>query len=88
MQVCSTQDNSRNQKIRSVNTSGVTGVSWRENRQSWRAYITIDGKQQSLGHFKNFDDAVVARLKAELKYFGEFAPQKHLYKEYDIIETN
>lgn len=25
-----------------------------------------------------------ARLKAEIKYFGEFAPQKHLFCQYGI----
>jgi hypothetical protein len=34
------------------------------------------------------DDAVKARLKAELEYFGsEFAPQRHLFAQYGI-ETN
>lgn len=30
------------------------------------------------------DDAIKARLNVEVKYFGEFAPQKHLYKQYGI----
>ena len=37
-----------------------------------------------LGHFDNKDDAIRARLNAEVKYFGEFAPQKHLYEQYGI----
>jgi hypothetical protein len=32
------------------------------------------------------EEAIVARLLAEKKYFKEFAPQKHLYKEYGIEE--
>ena len=30
------------------------------------------------------DDAIKARLEAEAKYYGEFAPQRHLFKEYNI----
>ena len=36
----------------------------------------------------NQEDAIKARLKAELKYFGEFAPQKHLFKQYGIATQN
>ena len=30
------------------------------------------------------EDAIIARLRAEIKYFGDFAPQKHLFKQYGI----
>ena len=39
-----------------------------------------------LGYFDDIKDAIIARLQAEKKYYGEFAPQKHLYKEYGIDE--
>ena len=38
--------------------------------QCWRAYITINKKQISLGLFKNIKDVVTAREEAELKYYG------------------
>lgn len=41
-------------------------------------------KQKSLGKFINKKDAIVARLKAEKEYFGEFAPQRRLFEEYGI----
>ena len=35
------------------------------------------------------DDAIVARLQAELKYFGaEFAPKRHIFEEYNITGEN
>ena len=36
--------NSKNQKLRSTNSSGVTGVYWSESRQKWCASITVKGK--------------------------------------------
>lgn len=63
-----------NQKIRSNNTSGVTGVYWNKKLKKYRAYIQKDGKNYNLGFFVNFEDAVKARKEAEIKYFG-----KHSY---------
>lgn len=74
-------------KIKSNNASGVIGVSWFNNRQVWQTYITFHGKQYNLGCFKNKDDAIRARLQAELKYFGDFAPQKDLFEKYKILSN-
>lgn len=30
------------------------------------------------------EEAIIARLKAEKEYYGEFAPQRNLWKEYGI----
>lgn len=77
------QTNAQNCKIPSNNTSGVIGVS-KTKEGKWRAYLSIKRKQKHLGVYVHFRDAIVARLKAEKEYFNEFAPQKHLYKEYGI----
>jgi hypothetical protein len=81
-----TQENARNHNRQKNNTSGVIGVGWLVQQNKWRAYIYIDKKHIGLGTFDNKNDAIIARLKAEQKYFGEFAPQKHLYEQYGIIE--
>ena len=78
------QENSRNGSIRTNNTSGFIGVALYKLSGVWRAYITIDGKQIHCGLFKNKEDAIRARLKAEKEYFGEFAPQRHLFADYNI----
>lgn len=57
--------------IHKNNTSGVVGVSWNKIRNKWRAFIIKDRKQIELGCFINFDDAVLVRKQAKLKYFGE-----------------
>ena len=47
------------------------------------ARITYNYKSIYLGLYEDITDAIIARLKAEIKYFGkEFAPQRHLFKKY------
>ena len=41
-------------------------------------------KTYHLGRFVNKEDAIVARLKAEKEYFGEFAPQRDLFVQCGI----
>ena len=77
-------ENARNRSLLTTNTSGVTGVGWHKSSQTWRARIMVDGKSISLGSFNNKDDAIRARLCAEAKYYGVFAPQKHLFKKYNV----
>ena len=48
------------------------------------AQITVNYKNKRLGIYQNKKDAIRARLKSEIEYFGEFAPQRHLFKEYCI----
>ena len=81
---CTEQENARNKSIPSNNTSGVIGVSWSKQCQNWESYIVINRQKIHLGRFDNKDDAIKARLIAEKKYFGDFAPQKHLYEKYNI----
>lgn len=78
------QQNTVNKSKMSNNTSGITGVSWDKQRQLWAANICKNYHRVWLGWFQNKDDAIIARLNAEVKYYGEFAPQKHLFKQYKI----
>ena len=52
--------NSKNRTKRSDNKSGVTGVSWSTSRGKWKSKIG----NITLGYFKDFDEAVLVRLKA------------------------
>ena len=79
--------NMQNCSLRSNNTSGITGVDWHKKTLKWRARIVVNGVELLLGSYINFEDAVRARLQGEKKYFGEFAPQQHLYDEYGILNT-
>lgn len=61
--------NARNQKIRSTNTSGATGVRRDyKNPNIWVAYIYVNYKCIHVGRFGTFDEAVSARKAAEVKY--------------------
>ena len=58
--------------VRRNNTSGVPGVDWRSSKQCWRAMICFKGKRYYLGSYKNFEDAVKARKRAEEELFDPF----------------
>jgi hypothetical protein len=63
-------ENSKNHKKKSNNTSGLAGVSFRTDRDLWRAYSNVSfpkKKQIVLGHFKDFFEACCARKAFELK---------------------
>jgi hypothetical protein len=79
-----TAENSYNKSIRSDNTSGVIGVSFGKHVNKWIVQLSVNQHNMYLGCFTEIDDAIRTRLNAEVKYFGEFAPQKHLFKEYGI----
>lgn len=66
------------------NTSGVVGVHLNKKRNKWVASLRFNGEYIFLGHFDNKIDAIKARLVAEVEYYGELAPQRHLFKQYEI----
>ena len=53
--------NSRNQRLRSTNTSGHCGVYFYKSRNKWTAQVMVDGKSKSLGYFSDKEDAIAAR---------------------------
>lgn len=60
-----------NRRVDANNTSGKSGVSFAKNVGKWYAYIDFEGKRISLKLHDTLEQAVKARLEAELKYFGE-----------------
>lgn len=63
----SRKSNQRNQKLRSTNLSGHTGIHWRNDCQKWRAMIMVDGRSKHIGYFDDLDAAVQARSAANDK---------------------
>ena len=87
LRIATLQQNNQNQNISKNNKSGIIGVSkYYETKKGikWRAYIKVNGKTIQLLQSYNFQDCVVARLRAEKEYFGEFAPQRELFEKYGI----
>ncbi len=71
------QENARNRRLQSNNTSGVTGV--RLRRGKWMARIKVDGIDISLKTSEDKFEAICARKSAEVKYkfhpnHGEIRP--------------
>lgn len=60
-------------RIRTTNTSGVTGVTVvrRQAGYAYKARIVVRGKEIHLGTYGTMAEAVKARKSAEEKYFGE-----------------
>lgn len=86
LRVATHQENCRNRPKQKNNTSGVTGVGLVCGK--WYARIWIDGKLKHLGVFMNKEDAIRTRLRAESKYFGEFAPQINMFDKYGVNQIN
>lgn len=61
-------ENCRNAKMSRNNKSGYNGVYWDNRWQRWKARITVDRKNRSLGTFNCATAAAVARIKANAEY--------------------
>lgn len=82
---CTQSQNSRNHSLPINNTSGVIGVGWHKRKGQWQVRIyDRENHRKTIGYFDDKKDAIRARLLAEIEYYGEFAPQRHLFQEYGI----
>lgn len=81
---CTKYQNSLNRSVGKNNDFGIIGVSKCKDYELWVSRITYNKKTLYLGSFKEKDDAIKARLEAEAKYFGEYAPQIDLFEQYGI----
>ena len=52
-------------------TTGYTGVSFEKESGKYVAHIRLDRKLKKIGRFKDKEDAVRARVKFEIEYYGE-----------------
>ena len=86
LRICTHRENSINKDKLKNNSSGFTGVYWNKGKNKWQAIIEVNKKRIHLGYFNEKKAALIARLKAEKDLFGEFAPQRHLFQQYNIDE--
>lgn len=71
---CNQQQNNGNHKrLNRRNTSGYRGVTWKAEKQKWRAFINRNNRQCHLGYFDTPEQAYEAYKAAAAQHFGEFA---------------
>lgn len=70
------QQNMRNQRTRSDNTSCFKGVDWNKRDLKWQARIGLNGKRVSLGYFDTPEAAYAAYCSASAELHGQFGRMK------------
>lgn len=70
--------------IRQEHKDIVHGVVYNKKKKKWQAQCNINKMHKNLGYFKNKEEAELARLKYEFEMFGDKAPQRTLFKKYNI----
>lgn len=71
IRITSFSANSYNRSVSVKSKSGYTGV-YKTKSGKWSASIRKDYKLIKLGIYENLEDAISARRKAEMEYFGEY----------------
>lgn len=71
---CTKGQNNANMRKRRGTRSGFKGVSfYKLGLKNWRARITVDGREKTIGYFETEELAAQAYLDESKKHFGEFA---------------
>ena len=83
LRIATNQQNGVNRGLLPSNKSGVTGVCYDKEKNMWCAYIGYNYKHIFLGSFVEKENAILARKKAEEKYFGEFSYDNSQNIEYE-----
>lgn len=68
LRICTQSENNKNKNTYKNNLTGRRGVELRWNK--FLVYLTYNGVKNYIGMFENFNDAVLARENAEIKYYG------------------
>lgn len=58
-------ENAINSTTNNNHSTGVKGVIWVKFANSWRTAISVGGKHRHFGYYRDFDEAVCARLALE-----------------------
>lgn len=79
--------NMRNQSLRKTSKSGFVGVFWSNSSKQWKGAITCNNKNYTFAS-SNKETVIKWRLQKEFELFGpDFAPQRHLFEQYNIPMT-
>lgn len=90
LRISTVLQNSFNRRSNNGSTSQYKGVSWKSERNKWRAEIRVGGKDKQLGYF-NSEIEAARKYDAEAKAaFGEFAFLNFPYSEsgHSLLKAN
>lgn len=73
LRLATREQNARNRRLHSNNTSGHKGVSYRKTDKKFSAYIRVNGKRITLGMFKTIRPAIEAYREASKRLHGDFS---------------
>lgn len=68
LRTVSNQINNHNNKIRTDNTSGYPNVYWHKGTRKYQVRITVDGKENFIGLYATFSDAILAAMLAKIEH--------------------
>lgn len=71
LEICTPQQNSMNHHIHSNNTTGHSGITYKDDR--WIVRIGYMNNRIYLGSYKSLEEAINVRKKAEEKYYGQYS---------------
>lgn len=74
LRICTPSQNNQNSRKSNRNKSGQKGVYFVHHRglNKWLANISVNSRLKHLGYFNTKEEAIKARINAEIKYYGEF----------------
>jgi hypothetical protein len=73
LRLATPRQNAQNRSMRTINSSGFTGVTWHSQRKKWWVRVTVEGKTRSFGLYKDLSDACLIACDARKRLFGVFA---------------
>jgi AP2 domain/HNH endonuclease len=73
LRLATPSQNHANTGLQRNNTSGFKGVSYAKDRNRWHAYIKVNQRRTSLGHYNTAEQAARAYDAAALEAWGSFA---------------
>lgn len=89
LRLANARQNAMNHMISKNNTSGYIGVKRRKDSKNWEVTINeFSGKQSVYMGFSDKEKAIIKRLQLEHDNYGIFSPQRFLFKQYGIDDSD